>query len=433
MDTLLNIARFILEEGKAQGADYIHCSVNESEKKEFNVDGGRFSLMRTLFDRNVMIVVLKNQRKGTVHINRFDRDALRAAVSDCLAASESAEPDPAWQFAQGPVDESYTDGSPRCDTEALFSRTRELLRDIEERHPRILMEQMITSHDAGRGVFMNSQGVTYRLESGAYSFSLMYSAHEGEKSSSFFGSDVTLAALDKPIIQCALIESDLAAVEQQIHTRPLEGKFTGAAVLAPSALMGVVISTISDSFVSDTSLIDGTSIWKDQLNRQVADPRLTVSFAPRSRDVVQGQHFTAEGYPAQNYDLIKNGRLVHFSLSQYGANKTGGERAPNDSWNLAVAPGEKSLEEIIRGIDRGILVMRFSGGDPSSSGEFSGVAKNSFLIENGRIAGALAETMISGCVPEMLNSIREISSDTLKDGFMSVPYIAFDGVTISGK
>ena len=77
--------------------------------------------------------------------------------------------------------------------------------------------------------------------------------------------------------------------------------------------------------------------------------------------------------------------------------------------------------------------MRFSGGSPAPSGEFSGVAKNSFLIENGKIACPLTETMISGCVPDMLKNIRDISSDALKDGSGSLPYIAFDGVTISGK
>ena len=53
--------------------------------------------------------------------------------------------------------------------------------------------------------------------------------------------------------------------------------------------------------------------------------------------------------------------------------------------------------------------------------------------ENGKISCALSETMISGCVPEMLNQIRDISSDTLKDGSGSLPYVAFDGLTISGK
>ena len=433
MNKIMELAREILDEAKKQGADYAQCSVSESEKKEFNVDGGRFSLMRTLYNRNVTITVLKDQRKGTVQINRFDSDVVKAAVQDALAAAESGKPDPAWEYAAGPIDREFVEGQPECDTDMLFARTKELLEMIGERHPKILMEQMITSHDSGKIIYANTNDVTYRSRWGAYSFSLMYSGHEGEKSTSFYGSDVTLKMLDKPVIDCGFIERDLAMVEKQLDPKPLEGKFTGPVVLAPYALAEIVLWTILGSFVSDGCMIDGTSIWKDKLGEMVADPRLSISFEPFSDDVVVPNRHTGEGYPAENFELIKDGKLVSFCLSQYGANKTGGKRAGNDGSSMKVSSGDKSLEEIISGIDKGILVMRFSGGQPAPSGEYSGVAKNSFLIENGKISCPLTETMISGCVPDMLKNIRDISSDTLKDGDISLPYIAFDGLTISGK
>ena len=433
MDGLKEIARRIISLAQAQGADSAQCTVRESTKEEFNMDGGRFSLMRTLFDRDVSITVLKGQRKGAVHINRFDDEAIDSAVGQCIAASESAAPDPNWEFDGEPKERFWVDGAPDCDREALFKRTRELAEDIAERHPKIMIEQMINSHDRAHTVYLNSNGVSYERVSGCYGFDLMYSAHEGEKGSSFFGSGVLLKTLDRPVIECGAIERELKAVEQQIETKPMEGKFVGTAVLAPSALAEVVIGTVLDNFVSDSSLIDGTSIWKDKLGESVADERLTVSFQPRNPDVVSGQRFTSEGYEAKDFDLIRNGKLENYRLSQYGANKVGGQRAGCEGWNVVIPGGTRSLDEIISGIGRGILVMRFSGGEPASSGEFSGVAKNSFMIEDGRITHALSETMISGCVPDMLNQIRDISSDVLKDGSMCVPYIAFDGVTISGK
>ncbi len=433
MDRLSKIAELILAEAKAGGADYAHCVVRESEKREFNIDGGKFSLMRTLFDRDVAITVLKDQRKGSVHINRFDEEAVRKAVAECISASESAEPDPAWQFADEPVQKDFTEGEPECDTEALFMRTKELMEDIRSRHPLILMEQMVTEHDSYRTLYMNSNGVTYRTTAGAYNFSLMYSAHEGEKSSSFYGSDVTLKTLDRPVIECALIDRELSEIEKQLDPIPLNGKFTGTALLAPAALSEIVLETILGNFVSDSSLIDGTSIWKDKLGEKVADECFTLSLNAQSEDIVIGSHITGEGYPAENFDVIRNGKLTAFALSQYGANKTGGKRAGNSAWNLSVPAGDRPLDEIIKGIGKGVLVMRFSGGAPAPSGEFSGVAKNSFLIEDGKISGALTETMISGCVPDMLDSIRAVSSDLLKDGSVSLPYIAFDGITISGK
>ena len=433
MEKMDMLARTILEEAKKLNAEYAQCTVSENEKKEFNVDGGRFSLMRTLYNRSVVITVLKDQRKGTVQINRFDADALKNAVKDAVSTAESGKPDPAWQFADEPDEKNFTDGAPDCDTDRLFERTEELLQDIRDKHPKILMEQMITEHDRWQKVYMTSNGVTYRELSGAYSFSLMYSGHEGEKSTSFYGSDITLKDLDRPIIGCGFIERDLAMVEQQLDPVPLTGKFTGPVVLAPFALSEIVLWTILGNFVSDGCLIDGTSVWKDRLGEQVADPRFSMSFEPYSDDVVLPERHTGEGYPTENFDLIRDGKLTSFALSQYGANKTGGKRAGNSGSGMKVAPGEKTLEEIIKAIPKGILVMRFSGGAPSPGGEFSGVAKNSFLIENGKIAGALTETMISGCVPDMLVKIRDISSDTLKDGSISLPYIAFDDVTISGK
>ena len=433
MDKLMKLAGEILAEAKAQGADYVQCNVSESEKKEFNVDGGRFSLMRTLFNRNVVVTLLKDQRKGTVQINKFESDAVKAAVKDAIAAAESGKPDPAWEYAEGPVDQEYQDGTPECDTDKLFARTRELLENINEKHPKILMEQMITSHDRWKGIYMNSKGVTYRNLNGSYSFSLMYSGHEGEKSTSFYGSEVTLKDLEKPVIESGFIDKELGLVEDQLDPQALEGKFTGPVVLAPYALAEIVLYPIIGNFASDACLINGTSIWKDKLGEQVADERFTLSFNTFSEDVVVPNRYTGEGYPCENYDMIRDGKLVSFALSQYGANKTGGKRAGNNPYSMMMTPGEKSIDEIIAGIDKGLLVMRFSGGAPAASGEFSGVAKNSFLIENGKIKYALTETMISGCIPDMLKNVREISKETLKDGNSSLPYVAFDGITVSGK
>ena len=433
MDKMKELAREILAEAKAKGAEYAQCTVSESEKKEFNVDGGRFSLMRTLFNRNVTITLLKGMRKGTVAINKFDRETVMNAVSDAIAAAESGQPDEAWEYAREPVEKEFTDGAPEYDTDKLFMRTKELLESIKEKHPTIMMEQMITEHNSGTEVYMNTNDVIYMTKSGAYTFTLMYSAHEGEKSTSFYGSDITLKNLDKPVLECGKIDWEISMVEKQLDPISLEGKFNGPVILAPMALYEIVLVTIMGNFVGDACMIDGTSIWKDKLGEQVADPRFNMSFEPYNDDVVIREMHTGEGYATENFNLIKDGKLNSFCLSQYAANKTGKKRSGNVGRNIHVAAGENTLEEIISGIDKGLLVMRFSGGQPAASGEYSGVAKNSFLIENGKISKAISETMISGCVPDMLMNIRDISKDIANDGSNSLPFISFNGITISGK
>lgn len=437
MERLEALAKQILNMAAEAGAQSAQCVVKETETKEFNLLSGEFSLLRTLFDRSLELSVIMDRRKGSIEINSFEEAAIRKAVADCVAAAESAAPDEAWEFDGEARDETFTEGPMECDAEALFARTKELAEDVAALHPKIVIEECYTKHTAERAVYANAAGVVSRSAGGWYHLSLDYSAHEGEKSSSFYFASVKLASLDRPFLESGLLDWELSAVERQLDSAPLEGKFTGTVLLGPGALADVVLSTAQWYFLSDDVLIDGTSIWKDQLGRQVASPKLSLTFSPRAADVVAGERWTGEGYPAEDWEILRDGVLAGFLLSQYGANKTGGVRAacPVDGWlpYAHIPAGDQTLDELIAGIDRGVLVLRFSGGEPAPSGEFSGVAKNSFLIENGKIAHALTETMISGSVADMLKNVRAVSREVLRDGDGCLPFIAFDGVTVSGK
>ncbi|MBQ9733278.1 MAG: TldD/PmbA family protein, partial [Clostridia bacterium] len=130
----------------------------------------------------------------------------------------------------------------------------------------------------------------------------------------------------------------------------------------------------------------------------------------------------------------ENGVLKSFIMNKYFSNKSGMPRSGNTSiGNMLIPAGEDALEDIIKGIDRGLLVGRISGGKPAAAGDFSMVAKNSFLIENGKIGDAVSEVMINGNLADILNNIRGISREKEPDGGTSLPWMAFDGVTISGK
>lgn len=432
MHDLKMIADKALAALKDNGADKAQCSVRFTETHEFNVDGGKFSLFRTLFDNSLTLTAVKDDKKGSVGINRLDDESIAAAAVNCLAIAESGAADPAWAFAEKSENGSFTAGAPEADLDLLFDRTEELMNDIKAQFPLILMAQMIVTHKKRHTVFKNSFGVEYEVLSGNYEIELMFSAHEGEKSSSFFGSGVYTDRLDTPFMELGTIREDLANVSKQLDTQPLEGKFTGVAVFPPSSL-GTFIGSALGNFASDGTLLDGTSPWKDCLGKVVADSAITISAAPLDERIVCGERFTGEGFRSENYDIIRDGVLESFMLSGYVANKTGLPRAKNSSYAIVMKPGDTPYADIIAGIERGILVGRFSGGEPGTSGDFSGVAKNSFLIENGKITCALSETMISGNLGDLLKNVVAISSEVVCDGATVLPYAAFGGVTVSGK
>lgn len=131
--------------------------------------------------------------------------------------------------------------------------------------------------------------------------------------------------------------------------------------------------------------------------------------------------------------MIEKGVLNTFLLSLYGSLKTGLPKALNMGGAWMIDAGESSFDELVRRVDRGILMCRFSGGDPSDNGDFSGVVKNSYYIQGGEIRHPLRETMISGNLSEVLKSIKGISRERVNFGSEVLPWVAAGGIMISGK
>ncbi len=417
---------------KNTGAQQYSCQAQESQKREFNVDGGLFSLLRTTLDRSLSLTLILDGRRGKVAVNDFTPQSVDGAVQDCLAAAQSAQPDEAWQMDAG-AQRSFVLGVPEGDMDGLFHRTKELLSDIKRDYPKVMLEQMYVSHTRAQALYQNSLGARYDTLEGAYSASLMFSAHEEGKTSSFNGGGFTTTSLDQPLIELSSLRQTLADAQNQIHTVSPEGKYTGTVVFTPDCAGGYILPDLLGNYVADGALLEGTSPWKNRLGEQVVDKGLTIAFNPHAEEIVCGERYTADGRLSRDYAVIENGVLKQFMLGDYAARKLGRTPAPNSSGSMMVKPGTRKLQDIIAGIDRGLLVSRFSGGQPSSSGEFSGVAKNSFLIEKGKVTQAVAETMISGNLGDMLNHVRGISQETVRDGNSVVPWIAVDGIVISGK
>lgn len=431
MNRELQAAKAALSHLTVSGVTDASVSASTSRKSEFTVEGGTFSLLRTTLDHSLALMAIKEGCRGTVSGNSFDDSAIKTAAQDCLASAEAGQPDPAWEIAKEGSG-TFVTGAPEPDMDKLFSRTQELIDTIHKDYPKVLLEQVITAHSAGHSIYLNNHGVQYETTSGNYECWVMFSGHEGEKASSFNYAGFITDNLDTPFIELSSIRQNLKDAENQIHTLQTEGKFTGTVIFTPDCLGGM-IGELLGNYATDGVLLDGTSLWKDALDTQVVDPRITLSMNPADPRIVNGQKYTGEGFLAQDYDVIKDGVLKQFVLSAYGANKVGKKRAPNGSYAMIVKPGETPLADLIKNTKKGLLVSRYSGGAAGTSGEFSGVAKNSFLIEDGEIKQAVSETMISGNLAGMLNNLAGISRETVEDGNSSLPWLAVEGISISGK
>ena len=425
-----DIAQYTLEAFKKGGAQKAACSVSRGRKDELNVEANEFSLMRTLFNDSLYLKVIKDNKKGVMLVNKLDKDSIDKAVSDCIALTSSAIPDEAEDIAEKIENKSFDQSTGGGDMDKLFSRTKEFIEQLKDEYPKIIMEGMNADFNGSESVYVNSNGVEFKRLSEFYEIGTMFSAKDGEKSSSFNGYSARLSSLVKPFMDLDMHRALLGESEQSTDPRVIEEKFTGKIIVTP-ACNDMIWQTLSGCFLSESSLIEGTSRWKDSLGAKVADNALTIRAAPLNPDIVAGERFTGDGYESQDFDIIKDGILKSFELSLYGSRKTGKPRSLNTAFGfIEVKPGNTSVADMIKGIDKGVLINRFSGASPGPSGDVSGVAKNSFLIENGKIAGALKETMVSFNILDILGKI-EISKEQCKNGYSVLPWCCFDGITIS--
>lgn len=427
---LYDIAEYALKRLKDNGADGAEVWVSRGQMDELNLDAGKFSLMRTTFSTSMSVRALSESRKGTYGTNKIDRDTADKAVDSALDAAKSSEPDSAEVISGGigrhVFDLEQTESNP----DLMYDRMSEFMEQVKQEYPKTEIMQFITSHHIWDSLYANSNGTRALTIGSQYGTGVNFSARDGDRTTSFNGSGYGAKDLDTPILAYDDLRRLIAGSEMELDAKPVEGKFTGTLLCSPNS-MGFFLGSALGNCVGGGAIIAGTSPWKDKIGETVADKRINVSYDPLHERILNGSRMQ-DGYLAYKQDIIKEGKLTAFALNEYASLKTGLPRA-GAIGNMVVSPGILSVNELTAGIERGILINRFSGGSMSPNGDFSGVAKNSFLIENGKIAGAIAETMVSGNMLEMLFNVAGISSETDCGGGSVIPWAAFNGVVISGK
>jgi len=187
------------------------------------------------------------------------------------------------------------------------------------------------------------------------------------------------------------------------------------------------------------------SPWKDKVGERVFDSR--IDLYDNGLDPTQGatQPVDDEGVTSRVTPLIEGGVLKGFihdlhTAAIMGVAPTGnGMRMglggpPRASFTtLTMKPGKKSLDEMISGIDKGVLIDQVMGAHQASmfSGDFSVSVSLGFVIENGKIIGRFKDGMLAGNVFRMFkDQVVEFGSE-MKSADIYSPPILFDGMTVA--
>ena len=163
------------------------------------------------------------------------------------------------------------------------------------------------------------------------------------------------------------------------------------------------------------------SFW--EAGRRVASPLVTITDdAWDPAGLPMG--FDAEGVPKERLQLLEAGvcRDLAFdaqTAARAGRRSTGhGLPAPNPygpfPTNMLMAPGEAALDELVSGLDRGLLVTRFHYTNPVHSKRvvITGMTRDgTFLVERGRIVGPVRNLRFTMSYLDALANVEAVSRE----------------------
>lgn len=426
-DTRLErIAEHALEAMRRQGFEHAQVTAGTTDLAELNVNHNEPSLLRSTATHKVALAGIVDGRKASTELSDLGDAAVRERIAALFEEAKSAPRDDANAVSSGQA-ASIVQGPQAADEALLADKVAELLEFRARETPKMMVDEAFAAHTLARSHTLTSGGSALDCRVGWYAMSVFGTAREGSRSSSFNytgGSTHDLAAAPTPA--WFGIAEMLRETEAQIDTRPIPAKFVGDVVLTPEAVSALLAWLHGQ--LGDVQLIAGSSLYRERVGERIASPLLTL----QSRFDAPGvAAVSADAFVTPPVTVLREGVLTALTPSLYGSRKTGLPHVPTAGSGWALASGATPRDEVVRGVKQGALVGRLSMGNPASNGDFSGVIKNSFLIEGGEVGPALSEVMISGNIARMLQDVSAVSRERLDTGELLLPWLRIGGLHFS--
>jgi len=285
-------------------------------------------------------------RTGKASVDATDAEALRALVRRTEDAARLAPPDPEYLPSLGPQKYAAVAG---------FSEATSRLRD--EDAARLAGEIISAAVSAGfkaSGTIETCSGSTaVATRHGLFAYEASTLAQMGctvaSGDSSGYGRDLS------PDI-ARLNASKLAAGAIEGARRSAAPRSVPAGRYTTLLLPGAVATLTAPVFSNARSTLDGLTYLSGRIGQKLAGESITLRSDPASPDLPYAP-FDDEGVPRRPQVWVRNGVFSGMFWDRWTASRNGVEPVPYpDSFEMEGS--DRSLDDLIAGIDRGLLVTR---------------------------------------------------------------------------
>ncbi len=430
-----NLAQWSIDFALENGADEVSVVIANSSGSSIEVRNQKIDKLEQSIERGLTIRLYVKKRYSSASTNRMNKEELKSFIiqaienAQYLAEDEYRKlPDPSLYYTGGGHDLKVYDA--KIETIEPEEKIR-IVKAIEEEvlgtDERIISVSASYWDGYSERVMMTSNGFkgdhkTSYFGAGA---DVSIKSGEGRPSSGWYESSVNFSTLKK-------IGSGKKALKralQKIGQEKLKSE------KLPMLVENKQISRLLNPLIS---ALDGAAIQQknsfllDKLNKKVVSSKITITDNPTLINAPASRHFDSEGMKAIERSIIEEGVVKTYFISTYYANKMDVKPTTAGTSNLIFNLGSEDLNEMIKGMKRGIFVTGFNGGNANpTSGDFS-YGIEGFLVENGELSTPINEMNITGNMLDLWSNVAAVGNDEDVQSSWRTPSMIFSDVDFSG-
>jgi predicted Zn-dependent protease len=424
-DEARSLAQRILEQSTADEAEVRLTSQMDGNTRfaanQATTAGDSSDLRATVFARF-------GTRVASVTFNRFDdRSIAGAAVKAeqfAVLAPENDEQMPVLGPQSYEANEAFSEVTAGLDANARINAARGV---IERASREGLVSTGFIHRVAGAYAVANSAGLFAFHRSTLASYTTTVRTQSGNGSGWAGSTHNKWSSMDAPIeladraIDKARRSIDPVAVEPGAYTVLLEPTAVGNLV---QLLRGALDARAAEEGRSVFSAGGGES----DIGTRVIDERLSLISDPVD-PLLLDRPFTAEGQPVGRTVWVENGVLTNLATSRFWAAEHDRDPVPPPN-GIMLTGGNASTEDLVAGIERGLIVTRFwyVRSVDARTLLYTGLTRDGvFLVENGRITGAVRNLRFNESIIRMLNNVQDVGKPVRvvasESGGLGVPVV----------
>ena len=445
----------VLNEAQKEGIQAAEIYLSSQDSFRVMCVQGQIANYTVNDTRGLSLRGLYNGKMGYAATEAFDEEAVGQLVNAVRESAELTEDEDIQEIYQGDAEYPQVNNY-RSDLDAVpEQRKLQLIQDVEKQA--LAMDERIvalnynmvstTSQETrivNRIVNNNeAKGLDLRYRDNMAVCFVSATAKEGDRVSTGTGFKVTrdFSEMDAEAIAREAVDEALF----MLKAGPVPSGNYRAIIHARCMpdLLGVFAGVFSAE-----SAQKGLSLMAGKEGEMVASEAVSLMDDPLLPGGLASQPFDAEGVASKTKAVIEKGKLTTLLHNLKTARKAGVKTTGNAAkqgyagavtvspTNFYIAPGEKSLEQLMQDMGDGLVITEVSGlhaGANFISGDFSLIAQG-YTVKDGKKDAPVEQITVAGNFFQLLKNIRAVGNDlTFPGSAIGSPSVDVGEIAVAGK